>query len=1717
MKKDAIKRFSLRKLSVGLVPIAVGSVWLLSAPETVHAAEEIATKTIEYRYVQEGDLTEAEHQLITKELPKLVQEDDSVYYLVYRPLLETASPLKKKSVLPSTGSQELGLPLFLATTSLLVVGIRLGKNGKKKLGTFILITSLGGSVLSSGALALSNSALADYNQTLALESGQQLPSPLKIENHQYLGYIRSPKIKNQDQDKEKLSTPDKSAEKPVPESGEIEVQPQDVATTEPIAFETRYQADPSLAHGQTEEAQAGQAGEKQIVKDGKTGEVKSEKVLTAPVTRLIKVGTQPTVTREELDFPTRQIDDENMSEGLEVVESEGQKGLKTTTITYTVNEETGVVTASEPVVETTPAVERVIRVGTKKADVTITEPIAFEARYQADPSLAHGQTEEAQAGRAGEKQIVKDGKTGEVKSERVLTAPVTRLIKVGTQPTVTREELDFPTRQIDDENMAEGLEVVESEGQKGLKTTTITYTVNEETGVVTASEPVVETTPAVERVVRVGAKKADVTITEPIAFETRYQADPSLAHGQTEEAQAGQAGEKQIVKDGKTGEVKSETVLTVPVTRLIKVGTQPTVTREELDFPTRQINDENMSEGLEVVESEGQKGLKTTTITYTVNEETGVLTASEPVVETTPAVERVVRVGTKPAVKTKPVLSIQELTKDEDRKSITVTYQLTDPDKAYVSAKALIYKGDQLVKEVAITDPSQPLLITGLDYYTDYQLKTELSYRQSTTDMTAQEPDSRDFRLDYKKIEFKDIESVNLYEKEGEDYHLRTSLSAPKATSAYYVAIKPSQSKELLLPVSAIEATEKDGQSVYKISLSLEQLVQGKEGQYQPNHVFYIPRDHNSDIGHLNEYRADYLAVQGASPERTIAYANTEKLLPFYNKEYIVHLGNQISASDKLYQTRLIDVVPMVDNRIVTDVYPDKSAINKLMLHYADQTVAYLPLAFKEDFKNNQIAEYSITGTSLLYTPESFISSYSSVVDAILPTLEAVELNSDSMRETLKIQEGDTNKLVDDLYLDRTFAEVKANLAQEVKKVLATNQGFNTSEGAVQEAIAKKIKDNANAFMLGLSYLNRWYNINYGDINVKELSAYKLDFFGNQQVSTLDHIIALGNAGYDVLRASKTPETYRSHLAPTIRKATLFDYVEAYRQLFLPNKTNNEWLKENSKAYMVESFSNMDEARQIQEAAMGQKDNKYSIGIYDRITSDDWEYRNMLLPLLTLSEENMYVISNMSTLSFGGYERYKVGEIGTLEGEAYYQRMHEVVNQGATWQRDFLDFWYRMVNEEARDKLFKPILTYEGFYYPNKDGGQSWRTLRDKDASIQGFFGPVGRYYENNYSGAYATGKITNYVVNRVLDRFGSGTYTHEMTHNFDGSVFFEGYGRREGLLAEFFATGLFEAPSNQDHTGMGINSIFQEDVNSTKRYHAANPNERYRTLDDLKEYMHGMFDIVYLSEYLEGEALLSKGTETKKKWWRKFENVKHNDKDGNPTHASNRVRRLTDEEVSQLKVFNDLIDKDIANRRGIGDQDTFKRNSYYNVPLFSAIYSALSNDTGAPGDVTFKRTAFELLAAKGYREGFLPYVSNMYAGEAFAAGHHVWSSWFGRYVGLVSDQFIFDKILKNEYNSWADFKKAMYQERIQKAETLGIKPITIQYELGVPNSTKTVTISSLSQLREMVAEAVERDMTNIDRTTSHAPASWVNLLHSKVYNAYLRLTDDFRSSIFND
>ena len=1924
------QNFSLRKLAVGLVSVAVACFFLMGTGLQTVSAQE--SHTVNYTYVLESDLTDEEKGLLVTSLPQVAEETDATYYLVYR----------ANQVLPNTGtSSPLGTVALVAGLSLLVVVVLKGPDGKRKISRFLLVTALGSQLLSPTVLALTSETLAAYNTQLSVQAGDALPAPVDIPGYTYLGYVENkPALSVQITSKPAEST----------ENQEIKLensQSQEVVTT--------HSADSTMGT--------------EFVKQSNDSKSNLENVdisaATAPSSKNEDTSQQPAVSLSQ------ESKDTNVVKG-------GEADQKTAPATESATNSSQTDGNQEQTNQVPPASQSPV---VENQQGGTSSPVEPKPQENNETVVQAKGTQES--GHEGEALIQP--------SQPAYTAPISTQ---GTQESghegesLVQAEQPSYTAPIS----TQGTQESGHEGESLVQPVLPAYT-----------DPI--STQGTQESGHEGealVQPAQPSYTEPVSTKGTQESghdgealvqpvqpaytDPISTQGTQE---SGHEGEAAVV----------ETLPELPLT-----SNHRTVT-ETIPHETEEIEDATILKNHREIAQEGKDGLRT--IEYEDYLVDGKVEASKEISRTeVEPTKEIVKVGS--LVKTKPTVEITNLVKDESKKAVAVNYRLDDPTSAFVEAKAQIFQNGTLIKEVDLKDLSVQQTIDGLDYYTPYTIKTYLTYNLGQSDQENTEVSTKDFQLDYKKIEIKDVDEVGLYGKEDGHYRRYLNLSeVPSDLSPYFVKVKSDKMKEMLLPVSSIKETE-DGK--YKVTVAFNELVQEKDSAYKDNYSFTVDKQklakdgvytsfkkliaamqgnlagtfklgadmtadevalakgqtsyvtgtftgnligasdgkpfaiydlktalfdnltkatvkdidlkavaiksqddtaslakvatnsqisnvavegqltgsksvaglvakaqdteisnssftgsiqakhtdaspyyvggiagllsgnkakidkvavdtsissnarnndqfaggivgkvqsgalvshalasgtilntttyprvggiagstwQNGRIHHVvsmvntgdgygitgdqykgadikdastvvennkadlyatpitqdqarekvqsygmtvtlndtgqtlkdNQRSVDYTQLIQGQASRKVAYHNIEKLMPFYNKELVVHYGNQVDPTDKLYTTELLDVVPMRDNDIITDIQANKATINKLMLHFADNTISYLDVTYKENFKNTQIAEYSVAGKNFIFTPEAFLSDYTKVTNQVLADLQGVEYDSAAMRRVLGIE---ADASLDSLYLDKEFEKVKSNIGEHLRKVLAMDKSINTMGESVATYISEKIKNNKEAFLLGLTYLNRWYNINYDHINTKDLNTYKFDFDGNNTASTLDTIIALGQSGMENLKASNNPSAYETTLAAAKGRKTVTDLLESYRKLFLPNKTNNEWLKTNTKAYIVESKSAIPEVRAKQESAT--PDSNYTLGVYDRITAPSWKLKNMLLPLLTLPEEDVYVISNLSTLAFGGYERYRDRVNNTvLSGEELRQYVRAKVDQSAEWQRDHYDIWYHLLLPEYKEKLFRSVMVSDGFGMKDSNSKYYWTTLSDKAIdSIYNFFGPTGKWYgESKGAGAYANGSEVHYVSDRLLDKYGTSVYTHEMVHNSDGHIYFEGKGRREGLGAELYALGLLQSADSLDKDAIVLNTLYKGDKDSPTRLHTYDPASRFTSAAALQEYVHGMYDVLYTLDAMEANAILTKSNDVKKKWFRKIENFYIEDKYHKQTHAGNSVRPLTDAEISKLTSLDALIDNDIINRRAYRDKSDYTRNGYHLISMFSPIYAALSNPKGAPGDIMFRKTAYELLAEKGYQDGFLPYVSNQYAEEAKRNGDITYSDWHGKDVGVITDSFVLKNVFANQYGSWADFKKDMFNKRIRKQDQL--KPITIQYELGVPNSSKEITIRSAAQMQELIDQAVAKDVANIDRTTSHAPASWVHLLKQKIYNAYLRSTDDFRESIY--
>ncbi|VMP96916.1 IgA-protease [Streptococcus pneumoniae] len=855
---------------------------------------------------------------------------------------------------------------------------------------------------------------------------------------------------------------------------------------------------------------------------------------------------------------------------------------------------------------------------------------------------------------------------------------------------------------------------------------------------------------------------------------------------------------------------------------------------------------------------------------------------------------------------------------------------------------------------------------------------------------------------------------------------------------------------------------------------------------------------------------SDFSKIAHYKANRALVYKNIEKLLPFYNKATIVKYGNLVKENSILYQKELLSAVMMKDDQVITDIISNKQTANKLLLHYKDHSSEKFDLRYQDDFAN--LAEYSIGDSGLLYTPNQFLYDQDSIINQVLPELQQVAYDSEAIRKTLGIS---PEVKQTELYMEDQFTKTKQDLANSLKKLLSADAGLAGDNPVTRGYLVDKIKNNKEALLLGLTYLERWYNFSYGQVNVKDLVMYHPDFFGKGNTSPLDTLIELGKSGFNNLLAKNNVDTYAISLASHHGTTDLFSTLENYRKVFLPDKTNNDWFKSQTKAYIVEEKSNIEEVKTKQELV----GTKYSIGVYDRITSATWKYRNMVLPLLTLPEKSVFVISTISSLGFGAYDRYRNSE--HKAGKDLNDFVEENARETAKRQRDHYDYWYRILDNNVREKLYRNILLYDAYKLGDDNTvGKATKvaSFDDPNPAMKYFFGPVGNKVGHNGHGAYATGDAVYYMGYRMLDKDGAITYTHEMTHDSDQDIYLGGYGRRSGLGPEFFAKGLLQAPDHPSDATITINSILKHktsDSTEGQRLQVLDPTTRFNDAADLQNYVHNMFDLIYMLEYLEGQSIVNKlSVYQKMAALRKIENKYVKDPaDGNEVYATNVVKELTEAEARNLNSFESLIDHNILSAREYQSGD-YERNGYYTIKLFAPIYSALSSEKGTPGDLMGRRIAYELLAAKGFKDGMVPYISNQYEEVAKQKGKTI--NLYAKERGLVTDKLVLDKVFEGKYSSWADFKKAMYDERVKQFGNL--KQVTFKDPTKPWPNYATKTINRVSELQALMDQAVLKD-TETPHWYNYNPEidSAVHKLKRAIFKAYLDQTNDFRSSIFEN
>ena len=838
---------------------------------------------------------------------------------------------------------------------------------------------------------------------------------------------------------------------------------------------------------------------------------------------------------------------------------------------------------------------------------------------------------------------------------------------------------------------------------------------------------------------------------------------------------------------------------------------------------------------------------------------------------------------------------------------------------------------------------------------------------------------------------------------------------------------------------------------------------------------------------------SDYKAIQDYKETREVAYRNLEKLQPFYNKEWIVNQGNKLTGESNLVKKTVLSVTGMKSGQFVTDL----SDIDKIMVHYADGTKEELAVTAKTDSKVAQVKEYDVAGQNIVYTPNMVMKNRNQLASGIKEKLASVTLLSDEVRSLMdqrdkpwKNTPDKKTEYIKGLYFEESFEEVKGNLEKLVSKILENEDHQLNGGEVVERALLKKVEDNKAKIMMGLTYLNRYYDIKYGDLSIKDVMMFKPDFYGKTP-SVLDRLIQIGSREH-FLKGDRTQDAYKEVIAGATGKGDLRSFLDYNMRLFTEDKDLNDWFIHSAKnVYVVEPETSTEAF----------KDKRHRV--FDGLNNDI--HGRMILPLLNLKKAHIFMISTYNTLAYSSFERY-----GKNTEEAR-ESLKPKINLVAKAQQRYLDFWSRLALPSVRDKLLKsqnmvptPVWDsqwYDGIPDANRQGyGRGGAVV----SPIRELFGPTDRWHQVNgamgamakiYGDPYKDDQVY-FMVTKMLDDFGISAFTHETTHVNDRMVYYGGYRHREGTDLEAFAQGMLQTPDkstpNSEYGALGINMAYERknDGEQLYNYDPAKLDSR----DKIDSYMKNYNESMMMLDYLEATAVIHQNLSDNSKWFKKMDkewrtNADRNRLIGEP-HQWDKLRDLTEEEKKiPIDSIDKLVDNNFVTLHGMPNNGRFRTegfdSAYQTVNMMAGIFGG-NTSRSTVGSISFKHNTFRMWGYYGYENGFIPYVSNKLKGDANRENK-----------GLLGDDFIIKKVSKNQFQSLEEWKKHWYHEVYEKVQKGFV-------EIEVDGS----KISTYAQLQNLFNTAVEKDLK--EGGFKHTEG-----LKWKVYKKLLQNTDGFLNPLF--
>ena len=730
--------------------------------------------------------------------------------------------------------------------------------------------------------------------------------------------------------------------------------------------------------------------------------------------------------------------------------------------------------------------------------------------------------------------------------------------------------------------------------------------------------------------------------------------------------------------------------------------------------------------------------------------------------------------------------------------------------------------------------------------------------------------------------------------------------------------------------------------------------------------------------------------------ERETAYANMAEIMPFADTALWVEYGNGLSGSDPLAAKKIKYVLPLDgQGTYVAGIHretPGRAV--KIRVIFEDDTRQEYSLT-EAKLVGNIVASYGIEGQKFPYQFHNYAAAFD---ESVLSGLTALASGYDYNTEIAGITQEDESRLYTDYYNE----SVKGKLERVLADLFTSQERYPSycAHPAVKALTEERMKDEEELkrCLYSYNYYDKWYHIDYDGVVLSDLMFFGKEVL-SEDINASELTEQLLNASSD-WRATKQTVTFYNNVLKNITGKDFMEFLGGFSKSIAGYGDANAWFADTFGGILVEQNAAGDEGR-------------IRYRIWDNLKGLPESRKNIVLPVLTAPQEDMYLISVPSQIVIGSMNRYETylkkdgqeRERVRAIAEEYAGKMGIFYGVSSQWMSNSAEQLNSFVNLQFDTRLSFPES-------PAASAGAQEKGAT-RDPVMKWVYESVDMLSALNGSAAVADGTIVIWMWSPALgtDDYTFFTFSHETAHNQDGKYFYGGAGRRIGTGGEAHADGNIAQEMRDGIMVFNISKKMDIGTEMTNNF----SYERINSAEKVHSYYKKMFETGYVLDYLAAQAFFELTPQQQAAVAVQAEHTA-----GGSASMSTTYKKLTAEEIGAMNLnsMEALWDHKISIRNaasypekvGTATDGSYGFESFYTMNWYQS-----HNDSGSPDTHSFKRLGQEMLALAGYEKGYQVYISAL----------------------SENDLDALRKITGDPNITWRDYKLNRYRDVAQKLDKI--------------------------------------------------------------------------------